>query len=317
MGDLLFNVAPYCDESTLLGGEYDTCDELFAAEANDMRQRSYIIAVYWAIIILCCLFGNGFVFCGFGTASESLNKRIRDLAFSSLCRQDISFFDKRTVGSITSQLQDDAAKIHAFSGQPIRIFLINVSSLVCGLVISFITCWPLAAMSLAVIPVMGFATSIDMKLMLGEDMADSGNDEASNIIIESLVNIRTISAMTLEDKKYTEYKEKMAEKDGEVISTSLKTGITSGLSPLIQLYVNALQFFWGGWLITTYPNTYTFRGFLISMFALIFALFAFGASSIGAIEKKLAGEASGRIFYLINRKSAIDSMSLLEGKKVL
>merc|ERR1712045_825999 len=134
------------------------------------------------------------------------------MAFSSLCRQEISFFDKRTVGSITSQLQDDAAKIHAFSGQPIRIFLTNVSSLVCGLVISFFYMWPMAALSLAVIPVMGFATSIDMKLMLGEDIVDGGEDSGSNVIVESLVNIRTISAMTLEDKKYTEYKEKVAEK---------------------------------------------------------------------------------------------------------
>lgn len=313
--DLLFYVAPSCDESTL-SGEYDSCDEFFAAEADDMRQRSYISSVYWTIIILCCLFGNVFVFVGFGKASESLNKRIRDMAFSSLCRQEITFFDKKTVGSITSQLQDDAAKIHAFSGQPIRIFLVNVSSLVCGLVISFIYCWPMAALSLAVIPVMGFATSIDMKLMLGEDEIASGDDAASNIIVESLVNIRTISSMCLEDKKYTEYKEKVAEKDGQIFSSSMKTGVTSGLSPLIQLYVNALQFFWGGWLIITYPNAYSFQDFLISMFALIFALFAFGASSIGAIEKKLAGEASGRIFYLINRESAIDSMSLLAGKKV-
>ena len=49
------------------------------------------------------------------------------------------------------------------------------------------------------------------------------------------------------------------------------------------------------------------------MFALLFSLFALGASTLGAIDKKEAKKAAGRIFYLINRKSEIDPMSK-EGK---
>ena len=77
-------------------------------------------------------------FWGFGTARERLNKRVRDSTFAALLRQEVGFFDKRSVGSITSELQDDAAKIHAFSGEPARSFLIAVASLVTGLVLSFV-----------------------------------------------------------------------------------------------------------------------------------------------------------------------------------
>ena len=76
-------------------------------------------------------------FWGFGTASERLNKRVRDSAFSALLRQEVGFFDKRSVGSITSELQDDAAKIHAFSGEPVRSFIIAIASLLTGLALSF------------------------------------------------------------------------------------------------------------------------------------------------------------------------------------
>lgn len=62
-----------------------------------------------------------------------------------------------------------------------------------------------------------------------------------------------------------------------------------------------------GWLIVN--KGYTFQEFLISMFSLLFALFALGGSAIGAIDKKDAKQAAGRIFYLINRKSEIDPMS--------
>jgi hypothetical protein len=46
--------------------------------------------------------------------------------------------DKRSVGIITSHLQDDAARLQAFSGEPVRAFIIAVSSVVIGVALSFI-----------------------------------------------------------------------------------------------------------------------------------------------------------------------------------
>lgn len=118
------------------------CQHNWDVAADEMKKQSYVLAGCWAAIVAGCFIGYALVFFGFGTASEGLNKRIRDMAFTALCRQEVAYFDKRTVGSITSQLQDDAAKIHAFSGQPIRIFLINLSSVIAGIIISFVYMWP-------------------------------------------------------------------------------------------------------------------------------------------------------------------------------
>jgi len=103
-----------------------------------MRQRSFEVAGYWAVLVVACLLGNVVTFWGFGSASERLNKRVRDASFSSLMRQEVGFFDKRNVGTITSQLQDDAARIHAFSGEPIRSLIIAISSSITGIVISLV-----------------------------------------------------------------------------------------------------------------------------------------------------------------------------------
>ena len=51
------------------------------------------------------------------------------------------------------------------------------------------------------------------------------------------------------------------------------------------------------------------------MFSLLFSLFALGAAASGATDKTKAEAAAGRLFYLINRKSAIDPLSS-EGKKL-
>ncbi len=114
-----------------------SCDNYVEVVAEDLKQRSYDITLYWSIIIIGNVIGNILMYWGFGTASERMNRRVRDTAFTSLVRQEISFFDVRAVGKITSELQEDATRIQTYSGDPIRQFLLTLSSLFVGLVLSF------------------------------------------------------------------------------------------------------------------------------------------------------------------------------------
>lgn len=138
--ELLFRRVFYCDDTTtevLNYFEYQNCQEYWDATADSIREDSYIVAVYWALVAAACIIGNVLAFWGFGTASERMNKRVRDAAFSSLVRQEVSYFDKQSVGKITSRLQEDAARLHTFTGEPIRVFLIAASSVITGLILSF------------------------------------------------------------------------------------------------------------------------------------------------------------------------------------
>jgi ATP-binding cassette, subfamily B (MDR/TAP), member 1 len=136
--ELLFRPVSLCDDSTPPPPEYDTCQEYWNSTKESMQDRSFEIAVFWAVVAFGCIFGNMVTFWGFGNASERLSKRVRDSAFSALVRQEVAFFDKRSVGKITSELQDDAARIQTFTGEPIRSFLIAMASVVTGLVLSFV-----------------------------------------------------------------------------------------------------------------------------------------------------------------------------------
>jgi ATP-binding cassette subfamily B (MDR/TAP) protein 1 len=135
--ELLFRRVYFCDDELLEFTGFETCDELWADIADEMRKRSYQVASYWAAVAIGSIVGNILLFWGFGNASERMNKRVRDTAFSSLVRQEVAYFDKRSVGKITSQLQDDAARFHTFTGEPIRAFLIAIASVFTGLVLSF------------------------------------------------------------------------------------------------------------------------------------------------------------------------------------
>jgi ATP-binding cassette subfamily B (MDR/TAP) protein 1 len=319
MIELLFRrtlPCPFEDGSIPFG--YDSCDTYHNALADDMQSTSYKLGIYWAVVAVGCLVGNALVFWGFGMASERLNKRVRDSAFSALVRQEVAFFDKQSVGSITSQLQDDAARIHTFSGEPIRSLIMSLSSVLTGLIVSFVYMWPFALVSLGTIPFMGFATSVEMKTMFGEDEGGDGKEGLSSpggIIVETLLNIRTVAALNMERQRYNDYVQALHKSEPRVVLNSVKSGATSGLSMLIQQWSNALQFWWGGWLLFNYPDVFSFEDFLVSMFALLFSLFALGAATMGASDKDEAKKAAGRIFYLLGRKSTIDPLGT-EGAKL-
>jgi len=317
--DLLFRPVFDCTPEFLSANAFDTCEEYWQYIAHDMRQQSFELAGYWLVVAFGCIFGNMFAVWGFGMASERLNKRVRDSAFAALIRQEVGFFDKRSVGDITSELQTDTARIHSFSGEPIRSFLIAMSSVITGVVVSFIFMWPFALIAMACIPLMGFATSMEMKIMLGEDeSSDSSKPDELNssggIAVETLLNVRTVSALTLEKSRFKNYEDALDRESPNYIRASFVAGSAYGSSMFIQQWVNALQMWWGGYVLFNYQG-FTFNDFLISNFALLFSLFGLGAAFQGLTDKNEAMKSAGRIFYLLDRKSEIDPLSE-EGKKL-
>jgi len=314
---LLFRPVLGCDEETGINGL--TCEEYQQMEADSMREDSFVLGGYWVAIAVGCVIGNLLTFYGFGMASERLNKRVRDSAFTALIRQEVAFYDQRSVGKITSQLEDDAARIHTFSGEPIRSLLTALSSLLIGLVVSFVFMWPFALLAVGCIPVMGAATSFEMKKMYGEDENEgNGQDELNSpggIAIETLLNIRTVSALTLEKERYQNYENALDSTEPHWVRDAFIGGLGSGMSMAIQQWVNALQFWFGAWILFNNPDKFTFNDFLISMFSLLFSLFGLGAAFQGISDKKETEKSAGRIFYLLDRTSEIDPLSK-EGKKL-
>jgi len=263
--------------------------------------------------------GNVMTFGGFGYASERMNKRVRDLAFTALLRQEVAFFDKRSVGSITSQLQDDASRLQAFSSDPVRVFCTAIASLVTGLVLSFVYMWPFAVLAVACVPFFTFAASLEMAQMLGtnEDLGNvaEGLSTPGGIIVETLLNVRTVAALTLEDQRFADYESALRKSEQNYVSAAFMSGVTFGISQFLQQWINALQMWWGGWLLNQSWNSYSFNDFLVSNFALLFSLFGLGAAFQDVSDRKEVEKSGGRIIHLLDRKSAIDPLSE-EGKKL-
>jgi ATP-binding cassette, subfamily B (MDR/TAP), member 1 len=93
--NLLFRpVVPCPSANGTVSFGFESCDEYWQDTADDMKDDSLILSLYWVLMLIMCLVGFVLNFWGFGMASERLNRRVRDSAFSSLIRQEVSFFGK-------------------------------------------------------------------------------------------------------------------------------------------------------------------------------------------------------------------------------
>lgn len=74
------------------------------------------------------------------------------------------------------------------------------------------------------------------------------------------------------------------------------------------------MFWWGGWLLSHYPASFTYRGYLISMWSLFLSMNGLAIAAESRVDADEAKEAAHRVFTLTDRKSAIDPLST-EGRK--
>lgn len=180
--------------------------------------------------------------------------------------------------------------------------------------------WPFALVSLACLPFLGWAQSLEMEKTMGKDETSNDDDKLDagspgGIAVETLLNMGTVSALTLQEERYTMYEEALENSDQDWLRIALKQGVLAGLSMGIQQWINAVQIFFGGWLMFKHPDKYSFSDFLIAMFALLFGLFGLGLAFQDITDRKETEQSASRIFYLMDRQSEIDPLSE-EGKTV-
>ena len=318
MIELLFRIVLPCENGNV-PFDFTTCEMYWDHEASYMRDLSFKVTYGWLGLIGATLIGNSLLYYGFGTATERMNKRVRDAIFTSLMRQDIAFYDKNTVGNLSSQIEDDAAKIHSFSGEPIRTFMMSAASVLVGLVISFVYMWPFALLTLVVLPFLSFGAYMEMQMYMGTDEEDSSKKEGENspgaIVVETLLNMRTVASLTIEKSRRLEYAQALKRGNPASFTKNLIKGSFTGFGFVTQTWGMGFLFWWGGYVLNRWPGLFTYRSYLISMFSLLFSLSGLSMAFMGATDQDAAKAAADRIFSIIDRESDIDSLSD-EGKKI-
>lgn len=312
MVEILYEPVPRCGDTQRVLFN-NSCTEYWNFTADSMRDKSFNVTYAWICVLASTIIGNALLFYGFGVATERMNKRVRDSVFTALMKQEVAYFDQNSIGNMASRIEEDAAMIHSFSGQPVRSFVMSSASVLLGVVLAFIYMWPFALMTLAILPFLGFGAMMEVKMYMGEDDGSEAQDDTASgpgaIIVETLLNIRTVASLTIENKRFQEYSQALERDNSTSLVTNTLKGGAIGLGFILQMWGMGFMFWWGAFLLYKWPDTYETTDFYISMFSLLFSLSGMTMAMSGATDKVKATMAANRIFALINRESAIDALS--------
>merc|ERR1712038_1765990 len=158
-----------------------------------------------------------------------------------------------------------------------------------------------------------------MEVKAERDMGDEpetpkeGKDSTGAVIVETLLNIRTVASLCIQDMKSKEYSKALASENVGLVKANLKKGIGSGLGLAVNTWANGVLFYAGSKLLSK-TEFNSPKDFNASSLSIMFALTFVSGAIVELADQFKAKEAAERIFGLIDKKCEIDALSE-EGKK--
>ncbi|KAL0539171.1 hypothetical protein IC582_023352 [Cucumis melo] len=284
-----------------------TVIKTFYLPPNQLKKDTKFWAIIYIVLGVASLVAHPWRAYFFSVGGCKLIERIRALCFEKVVHMEVSWFDEteHSSGAIGARLSSDAASVRALVGDSLSQNVGNVASAVAGLVIAFVASWELALIVLALIPLIGINSLIQIRFMRGfSGDAKSMYEEASQVANDAVGGIRTVASFCAEDKVMNMYKTKCEAPLKSGIRQGLISGIGFGVSFFILFNVYALTFYIGARLVDSGRTTFSevFRVF----FALTMAATGISHSSSMTQDTTKAKLAAASVFAIIDRESKID-----------
>ena len=182
----------------------------------------------------------------FSVVTQKTLKDIRVIAFNSLIKAPMAFFDQNKTGELSSRISADANLIQETLTTTVAEFLRQIITIIIALSLVIYTSHQLALTMITVIPVVAILAVFFGKFIKG--LSKKTQDEAAtsnNILEEALISIRSLKAFTneyFESKRYSNSAEKIQ-------TIALKAALWRGLFVgfvLIILFGSVVFIIWRG-----------------------------------------------------------------------
>ncbi|XP_044148635.1 ATP-binding cassette sub-family B member 5-like isoform X4 [Bufo gargarizans] len=284
---------------------------IFGTDDDEFIQREIniysIIVTVIGVVSFFTFFLQGFMF---GRSGEVLTMRLRQMAFKSMLRQEISWFDdkKNSTGALTTRLATDASQIQAATGSRLGLVAENFATMGVGIIVSFIFGWEMTLLILVMTPVLVITGLLETRALVGFANRDKKQLQyAGKIASETADNIRTVVSLTREETFEEMYSESLQKPFRNAQRKAQTYGICFAFS---QSFIHF-----------TYAASYRFGGYMIEIgrmnpedVFLVFSCLAYGALTVGqtlsfAPDYAKAKSAASHLFQLFNSEPSIDSYS--------
>jgi ATP-binding cassette subfamily B (MDR/TAP) protein 1 len=140
---------------------------LYAYYDSNLQKMEHDIRTYSLIFVglgVVAIFGYFTQHFFFGIMGENLVKRIRELMFANILRNEVAWFDvdENNSGQISSRLSADATTVRGAIGERISLIIQNTTLMIATLIIALKLQWRMALVLLATFPLLVFAAIVEV-----------------------------------------------------------------------------------------------------------------------------------------------------------
>ncbi|CAN0102225.1 unnamed protein product [Pylaiella littoralis] len=286
-------------------------NNLYATDPDKVREVGEKWSLGFVGLAALAVVGHCSMNYGFSVAGERLTRRLREIAFKAILRHDVGWFDKEenSVGALTTQLEEDSAKVHFATGTNVATKTQLVMTLCLGVIIGVISAWQIGLLAVALIPLMATAAIVQMQMMNGSYGDANGLDggaKAGVILGGALNGVTTVAAFNMQDATSTSYEEAVSKSIEGRKKRGYMTAVAFGYSQGMMFFVFAIIFYVGAVLVD--DGTITFLAFFQAFFAVFLGAFGVGQIQNEVGASTAARHAAGRIFRLADDELQIDPL---------
>lgn len=244
----------------------------------------------------------------FGIMGENLVKRVREMMFTRILTNEISWFDKdeNSSGQIAARLSADATTVKGAIGDRISLLVQNFTLMVATGVIAFTLQWKMAFVVLATFPLQVFAAIVEQMFLKGFSGDVAGAQaRASMVAAEAVSNVRTVASFNAEERVVNLFSHELDAPMKRGFLRGQVAGIGYGVSQLCLFGSYGLGLWYGAKLVKQGDANF---GDIIRVFmVLIIAAFAIAETLALAPDIMKGGQAVSSVFFVLDRRTEIDA----------
>ena len=252
----------------------------------------------------------------FGVSGERLTSRLRSLLFAAIIRQDVAWFDleRNSTGVLSTKLSTDAMQVKGMTGERIGMACQLLTTLIAGLIIALVSCWQLALVVIACVPVIAAAGALQLKVITGfNSKSKVAYEQSGQVATEAIMNMRTVVSLGIQDKFVEFYRLSLMPPDRAARRSAVVSGFGFGFAEASQFLIWALAFWYGAKLAG--EGHCDFGGMMKAISAVLFSAMMFGQLSSMMPDFSKAKNAAASIYAILDRQPEVDAYSP-EGTKL-
>ncbi|PKI46502.1 hypothetical protein CRG98_033059 [Punica granatum] len=279
----------------------------FLVDHNEIKDKTRTYALCFLGLAVFSMLVNVSQHYNFAYMGEYLTKRIRERMLSKILTFEVGWFDQdeNSSGAICSRLAKDANVVRSLVGDRTALLVQTISAVTIACTMGLIIAWRLALVMIAVQPliiVCFYTRRVLLKSM--SQKAIKAQDESSKLAAEAVSNLRTITAFSSQDRILRMLEKSQEGPRRESIKQSWYAGLGLGASQSLTSCTWALDFWYGGKLIS--------EGYITakSLFETFMILVSTGRviADAGSMTTDLAkgSDAVGSVFAVLDRYTRIE-----------